>query len=270
MGLAIRDGGTCLIYRLNYGQIRQLRDIKKYLAEQTVELLDLHFGWERPDAYLEAYEDNQIGLDVMGLANLLNIQDITYAEFVKEVYAYLDGKQIEENVHELVDCIAEGYAESVRVADEWCDSRNLPRMHALHTVEPAQSHSFETEDIYGFTTCRGIWPPYGRRVRRLSDTNDNISVSHGGVETTGEVGPKGMRDINEAYYALMKRFGRPHSISMDLIELPTEETIDWFLDSDIQTKYYTVYEEGTQQQMYLQKKAQSLVCNETRCSICEE
>lgn len=282
MGLLIKDGGTCLIGRINLGKNVPNKDLIKAFEDLTIQLIDLHYQWrkdnpKKAEMYLNAANDNQIGLDVMGLANLLSLRDITYQEFADALELYLDtyykdeDPKIDTPALDLVDALVECYTSSTEIAVNYCREKGYSQMRALHTVEPAQSHSFETTDAEGFTTCRGIWAPFGRVVRRVSDTNENITVNHGGVEISSEVGAKLNQRVSELYFRLMETFGKPHAMSYDLWEYATEDTLRHFVfDSPLLTKYYTMTTEATEQQRFLTKTAPAIACTEERCTVCEE
>lgn len=282
MGLVIKDGGTCLIGRINLGKNVPNSELIKAFQDLTIQLIDLHYQWrkdtpKKAKKYLNAADDDQIGLDVMGLANLLSLRDITYQEFADALQVYLDTYDRAEDLEidtpalDLVDVLAECYVASSKAADNYCYEKGYTQMRALHTVEPAQSHSFETTDEEGFTTCRGIWAPFGRVVRRVSDTNENITVNHGGVEISSEVGAELNQRVSELYFRLMETFGKPHAMSYDLWEYATEDTLRHFVfDSPLLTKYYTMVTEATEQQRFLTKTAPAIACTQERCTVCEE
>ncbi|PSO67403.1 MAG: hypothetical protein BRC42_16075, partial [Cyanobacteria bacterium QS_1_48_34] len=178
MGIHLGDRATCLIWRVNLGLVENFEALPKYFRQATRQLALLHVNWrdevgKKANIYPPVEEDRQIALDVMGLANLLAINGISFQEFKDAGEAFLNGTPRETKAGELVYWLAKAYSESTQEADSVMVEHNLPMLERIHTVEPAQSHSYETKDLLGKTTCRGIWAPYARKVRRVSDTQKN-------------------------------------------------------------------------------------------------
>jgi hypothetical protein len=286
MGINLRDNGTCLLWRVNLGQCLTEQDIVAAYVDATLNLCEIHTTWRslNPEKALNSAplkEDRQIAIDVMGLANCLRIWGITYQQFNEAAAEVLgDEKAVSYSIKalELVYAIAEAMQKATQVADTFMLERGLPVLERIFCVEPAQSHSYETLDAEGFTTCRAIFPPVGKRVTRVSDNQKNKTYRHGNVETTKEVDAATYQDTCELWQHLMNRTGRAHGISFDLREAPTEEWFeDFVLSSPLQTKYYT--EVQSSDQSYLEKKAGSASMEDAAacslqfpgsCSLCEE
>ena len=286
VGLILGDRATCLIWRVNLGKCTIAQIVPAFL-EATRKLCELHITWrekvgsDRAAIYAPLELDRQIGLDVMGLANLLALEGITYLEFADCLEDALDtqDRSWEERHHDkinsLVLALMEGYRQSTIEADRFMDYRNLPRLERIHTVEPAQSHSYETTDREGNTTCRGIFPPIGRMVSRTSNTQANKIVYHGDVEIASGVGAELHQRVCELWQRLMTEYGRAHSISFDTWEPITPDWMERFIGSPLQTKYYS--EQESFNQHYLKKRAltavtEPVVCdiNDKGCSSCAE
>jgi len=308
-GLFVPDNGTCLIGRINLGQCVELSDIVEGYRQLATELTTLHLTWrdKHPEkavwsAPLE--EDRQIGLDVMGLANLLRIHGVTYKEFIDSLDWYLTYEADNDGLCDWIDedevspsaaivcAIMRGMYAAKFASDIVCFQHKQPELERIFTVEPAQSHSYETVDADGFTTCRGIWPPLAKRVVRDSESQKGKIYKHGNVETINDLTEDEYERLNELFYQLMKLTGRAHSISYDLRREPTQEWFERFVtEKALPTKYYTEID-STRQRDYLQKKAQlatteaalpSLqaqleieaqevcsIANPGSCSLCEE
>jgi len=274
MGIHLGDRATCLIWRVNLGLVESFEALPKYFRQATRQLALLHVNWrdevgKKANIYPPVEEDRQIALDVMGLANLLAINGISFQEFKDAGEAFLNGTPKETKAGELVYWLAKAYSESTQEADSVMVEHNLPMLERVHTVEPAQSHSYETKDLLGKTTCRGIWAPYARKVRRVSDTQKNKMVNHGRVETSTEVGAKLHQEVCELWYRIMKVAGRPHAISFDSWEPIDSDWIKQFLDSPLQTKYYSDHEKVDQS--YMRKRAGMCdITNPDQCEVCAE
>ena len=263
VGLFVPDDGTCLIWRVNYGMCESPEDIVQAYKDTAQSLASLHLSWRNDNPGKASYsapleEDRQIGLDVMGLANYLALHNITYEQFINAVDYCLEVTDYCESslAKELVMAIIEGQQEAVKICDALTSEAGLPPLDRIFCVEPAQSHSYETFDLSGRTTCRGIWPPLGRRVNFDSDTRANHTVMHGMVETVTTMSEDTYEAIHERFQLLLNASGRPHTISYDLRREPTIEWLEKFIDSPLKTKYYT--ELGSTDQSYLQKTIQTV------------
>jgi hypothetical protein len=261
-GLFLGDRGTCLIWRVNLGKCTIAQIVPAYL-EATRKLCELHVTWrekvgsDRAAIYAPLGEDRQIGLDVMGMANLLALEGITYLEFADALEEFL-GRRIsledvaaemlsdwlsgQPKVFQLIWSLTDAYYQSDVLAREFMRSRGLPVLDRIHTVEPAQNHSYETTDREGNTTCRGIFAPIGRMVNRTSNTQASKVVYHGDVEIASEVGAQLHQRICELWQRLMTAYGCPHAISFDTWEPITPDWMERFIKSPLQTKYYSEHE----------------------------
>jgi hypothetical protein len=259
VGLGVPDNGTCLIWRENLGAARTNQDIINGYVDTAEKLTKLHISWrdDNPDkaGYSAPLElDSQIGLDVMGLANLLRIRGISYSEFIKGLKEFNSGVPcLYDEVFELISTLFLGMHNAIAVSDQIIRDAGLKPLDRIFCVEPAQAHSYETVDIDGFTTCRGIWPPVGKKVKRRSDTVGMKVYNHGQVETLADLTEDEYETLNEEFQKLLDSTGRAHAISYDLRREPTKEWFTRFVHSPLKTKYYT--EIQSTDQSYLQKKA---------------
>lgn len=280
-GIAIKDRGTCLIWRENLGLCTNRKDLIDGKVQATLDLCHLHVNWrdkvDQKSPVLELEKDNQIGVDVLGLANMLRIWGVTYKEFNQALVNFINNKvDSATKAAELVDALAEAYRASTKAADDFMDSLGLPRLDFIHTVEPAQSHSYECKDVDGFTTVRGIWPPFARRTRRRSNTQKNIVVKFGDVEVATDFDPDFNFILSDNYYRFMKLVGRPHGISVDDWGVATPDRLAWWVkELDLPSKYYS--ESNTyKEQSALRKRAVVTdpigcsIANPGTCAVCEE
>ena len=76
----LKSRGTCLLQHVNLGACRP-EDISTAFAVGMSELIELHAktGVEKTGEYLTQENDRQVGLGLLGLANLLALEEITYA-----------------------------------------------------------------------------------------------------------------------------------------------------------------------------------------------
>ena len=273
VGLGVPHDGTCLIWRVNFGMCEGPEDIIEAYKQTAHNLTNLHISWRKNHPEKAKYsapleEDRQIGLDVMGLANYLALHNISYEDFVKAVYHVLYNTVVVDNddAVALVKAIIKGQEEAIKICDQITDNAGLPPLYRIFCVEPAQSHSYETFDLSGKTTCRGIWPPVGRKVTFESATRQNRTVLHGKVETVGSVSLEFWEHIHMAYQLLLNDSGRAHFISYDLRQEPTQSWFENFLlYSPLKNKYYT--EIKSTDQSHLDKVIKEV---NGGCAVCAE
>lgn len=276
MGLEIGHRGTCLIWRVNLGMCRTFNEIVQAFVETIYRLVKLHLEWRdsksNPGIYADLEDDCQVGLDVMGLANYLSIQGITYLEFVEGLELYPKNYEWhrEGKVYKFIDAIVKGYESAIDTADKMMNDRGYPPLERMFTVEPAQSHSYETLDIAGYTTCRGIFAPFGRLTNRTSDSEINRVYNHGKVETASEIGADLQLRLCNAWQILMNNTGRAHAISQDTYAPMTVGSfMDW-VDSPSRTLYYAEHNNYNQRRHLAKSIAVCTIDDEGGCSSCAE
>lgn len=278
VGIYMQDGSTCLIHRLNLGQVYRVSDLPCLMRQTMSEIIQLDLNWryQVPQSlskyYRPKHEDPQVALDVMGLANLLRRLGITYLEFcdcLEEYLVYAEAGKATEAYRspgwELCYYLHQGYMECVEVADrevdqfnknawKWYPDREIqpqPYYERLFTVEPAQRHSYDTTDLDGFTTVRGIWTPNDTRVLRSSDTEEEKVYHHGPVEVSYEQGYEEHDRVASLWQRLMNLTGRAHAISHDTRTEMTEDYLQHWWESPLYTVYYS--EPVSSNQTYLNK-----------------
>lgn len=272
-GILLEDRGTCLINRINLGRLPLDNldfDISFFFRTATRQAIDAHVTWrrqqpERAKQWADLESDNQVAIDVMGLANLLRRMKISYENFISA----LEGEELRNRVnnssaHLLVDAIEKGYLSSVQAADKYCAFLGVPNMVRLHCVEPAQAHSYRTTDLDGFTTCRGIWPPFSQHVNRYSHSTAEpvATYDHGEVE---QITPEQHFRLCAAWQRMMNVFGRPHTISYDTWVNFDQVEFDKWYGSDLETLYYNMATDYSQR-TFARKKYDDLEL----CSACTD
>lgn len=245
VGLELAHKATCLIWRVNLGMC-QIYEIVGAFKQVALDVCELHTTWRDRCPELAAYyapieSDRQVGLDVMGLANLLAIEGVTYLEFADALEKFIVHKQVVGSsmaALKIVYALVVGYQAATEVCDEYMRAKGLPLLDRIFTVEPAQSHAYETFDRVGKTTCRGIFPPTGRIVKRTSDSQRNQRYFHGDVETDVMVGAKLHGRVCDLWQQMMDRTGRSHAISQDTWSETTVESLEEFLRGSSKALYY--------------------------------
>lgn len=270
VGILLGHKATCLIWRVNLG-ICAIDEIVKTFTQAALDICELHTTWREKKPELASYyaplkDDRQVGLDVMGLANLLAIEGVTYLEFADALEDLLTDKTVDftNKAHQIVEAINNGYRAAKWTCDNYMFVKRLPMLDRIFTVEPAQSHAYETLDRLGKTTCRGIFPPTGRIVKRTSDSQVNKRYFHGNVETDVIVGPELHERVCDMWQRMLDQTGRGHAISQDSWELIDAGKLKEFTERASKTLYYSEFA-NYNQRGFLAKTVQDVTLE--TCSI---
>jgi len=229
--------GTCLLQHINFGAC-SFDDIPKAYIEGMQELCSLHArtGVGETGEYLDPTVDRQVGLGVLGLANLLRRYGITYEQFGRAIEHYLGNTPKATAAYTLVEKINEGIKEASKVARQY----NMVRAFA---IAPTASCSYRSKDLDGFTCTPEIAPPIGRTVDRDSGTFGVETFNYGDVEIASEVGWDNYKRVADGIMQLYKRSGLLHGYSFnwwsDMTEM-NDDFIEEWLKSPQTSLYYSL------------------------------
>jgi hypothetical protein len=150
------------------------------------ELIELHpkTGVEKTGEYLTQEEDRQVGLGMLGLANLLALEGVTY-EQLADAFDFVNGETHDMVATPAAIKIVKALQEGIGKAADIARSANMDRAFA---IAPTASCSYRYTDRAGYTTAPEIAPPIGRTVDRDSSTFGVQSYDYGDVETAESVG----------------------------------------------------------------------------------
>jgi hypothetical protein len=229
--------GTCLLQHVNLGACT-LEDIPKAFVEGMSELCKLHptTGVGESGEYLTPDIDKQVGLGMLGLANLLRIYGVSYADFGQAL------KDINEEVvnftpaHNLAKSIQNGVEAAANVAV----SHDMVRAFA---IAPTASCSYRSKDTEGFTCCPEIAPPIARSVDRDSGTFGVQTYEYGNVEIASEVGWEAYKLVCDQLMIMLEKTGLLHGYSFnswsDQVTYDNEFVEEW-LKSPQTSLYYSL------------------------------
>lgn len=243
MEILFRSNATCLLAHVNLGQC-MIGDIVQAFKNTTRFAAKLHSitGIDKRDYFLKPKFDRQIGVGVIGLANLLSYYRIKYKDFVEALDAFLSYKaEFKEYPHTLrllVEKLYEGYQEAAKIAEEY----NLER---AFTIAPTATCSFNHTDKRGYTTSPEISPPIchveTKRTRRESGTMGVTEYQYPiNVESAEEVGWDTYWRLTNVWQRLMNSTGKAHCMSINIwTDCPCDEAWfkDWLTSARITTYY---------------------------------
>jgi hypothetical protein len=236
----LRSRGTCLLQHVNLGACRT-EDLVGAFTGGMNELISLHTktGVESTGEYLTQEEDRQVGLGMLGLANLLALEGVTYAQFGEALTAHLypEGDYLTTpEARKIVTALQKGITAAASIAR----TANMDRAFA---IAPTASCSYRYRDRAGYTTAPEIAPPIGRTVDRDSSTFGVESYFYGEVETAEQVGWDNYVRVVDGIIEMLNRTGLAHGYSFNSwsdVVLYDDVFIEKWLQSPQTSLYYSL------------------------------
>ena len=236
----LRSRGTCLLEHINLGACRP-KDLPAAFVAGMEELIELHAktGVENTGEYLTQEEDRQVGLGMLGLANLLALEGVTYKEFAEalrqELYP-MDDCMTTPEARNIVKALHSGIQSAAAVA-------RMANMDRAFAIAPTASCSYRYTDRAGYTTAPELAPPIGRTVDRDSSTFGVETFSYGEVETADQVGWDDYKRTVDGIMEMLNRTGLAHGYSFnswsDVVQYD-EDFIQSWLQSPQTSLYYSL------------------------------
>ena len=229
--------GTCLLQHVNLGAC-EFNDIPSAFVQGMSQLCSLHgrTGVGSTGEYLAPETDRQVGLGMLGLANLLRRYGVTYEQFGRALDSYNSGNTIRTAAYELVAQLDAGIKEAATVAR----TNNMVRAFA---IAPTASCSYRSKDLDGYTCTPEIAPPISRTVDRDSGTFGVETYNYGEVEIASEVGWENYRRVADGIMRLINNTGLAHGYSYNSwsdVVTYDEEFIEQWLESPQTSLYYSL------------------------------
>ena len=236
--------GTCLLQHINFGAC-EFDDIPRAFTEGMSELCQLHgrTGVSDSGEYLPSETDRQVGLGILGLANLLRRYGVTYAQFGEALRCLNSGEVVRTPAYELAVQMKLGINLAARVAR----SHKMARAFA---IAPTASCSYRSKDLDGFTSTPEIAPPISRTVDRDSGTFGVQTYEYGDVEIASEVGWDNYKRVADGIMTLLNNTGLLHGYSFnswsDVVTYDNAFIEEW-LESPQTSLYYSLQVMGDTQ-----------------------
>jgi hypothetical protein len=229
--------GTCLLQHINLGAC-EFDDIPRAFVEGMSELCSLHSRTAVGDSgeYLPPEVDRQVGLGMLGLANLLRRYGVTYEQFGRALDQYNNNESIRSASYELVLQIASGINQAATIAREY----NMVRAFA---IAPTASCSYRSVDLDGYTCTPEIAPPISQTVDRDSGTFGVQTYNYGDVEIASNVGWDNYKRVADGIMTMLDATGLLHGYSFnswsDSVTYDNEFVEEW-LRSPQTSLYYSL------------------------------
>ena len=236
--------GTCLLQHVNLGACK-FDEIPGAFVQGMSELCTLHAQTGVGDSgeYLPPETDRQVGLGMLGLANLLRRYGVTYEQFGIALDQYNAGEVVRTPAYELVSKFAIGIESAAAMAR----SHNMVRAFA---IAPTASCSYRSKDLDGYTCTPEIAPPVGRTVDRDSGTFGVETYEYGDVEIASEVGWANYKRVADGIMTMLDRTGLLHGYSFNSwsdVVTYDEAFIEEWLESPQTSLYYSLQVMGDTQ-----------------------
>ena len=229
--------GTCLLQHINLGGC-EYGDIEAAFTRGMSELCELHSrtGVGDTGEYLPSQTDRQVGLGMLGLANFLRRNGVTYAEFGDA----LERVNNDKVNHSPADILASALKRGVNIAANVARANKMVRAFA---IAPTASCSYRYQDLDGYTTCPEIAPPISNEVDRDSGTFGVEHYDYGNVEIASQVGWDAYRKVADNIMILLDSTGLLHGYSMnswsDVVDYDQSFIEEW-LASPQTSLYYSL------------------------------
>ena len=236
--------GTCLLQHVNLGAC-EFDDIPRAFADGMSELCSLHgkTGVGESGEYLPSETDRQVGLGLLGLANLLRRYGITYEQFGVALDQYNNNETVRTPAFELVTQLTLGVGEAALIARK----NDMVRAFA---IAPTASCSYRSKDLDGYTSTPEIAPPISRTVDRDSGTFGVQTYEYGDVEIAAEVGWDNYKRVADGIMTLLNSTGLLHGYSFNSwsdVVTYDEAFIEEWLKSPQTSLYYSLQVMGDTQ-----------------------
>jgi len=237
----VKSRGTCLLEHVNVSACK-IDEIPAAFTAGMAELCELHSktGVGETGEYLDPLEDRQVGLGMLGLANLIAMENVTYAELADALEYIIcednEGPYPTRKAVKIVKALHAGIQQAAEVAR----AANMDRAFA---IAPTASTAYRYKDRAGYTTAPEIAPPIGRIVDRDSSTFGVTQYDHGFVETAEEVGWTDYFRVANGIMTMLQETGMCHGYSFNSwsdIVVYDEEFIQTWLNSPQTSLYYSL------------------------------
>ena len=226
--------GTCLLQHVNLAAC-SAGELKQGFVEGMQQLCELHSrtGVGATGEYLPDTIDRQVGLGVLGLANFLRRNRVTYEQWGRALSVVNDGGSIVTSTEHLAKIFKDAIDGAAKIAKE----NNMVRAFA---IAPTASCSYRSQDTEGFTATPEIAPPISRKVDRDSGTFGVQSYDYGEVEIASEVGWDAYKRVADETMKMFNNTGLLHGYSFnswsDVVTYDRQFVEEWLLSP--QTSLY--------------------------------
>lgn len=225
----LKSRASCLLSHVNLGACK-IETLSGAFVQGMSELCDLHgkTGVGETGEYLPPETDRQVGLGILGLANLLRRYGVTYYDFGNALWDIInEDQEVQWTVaHNLAAALQNGIQQAAFIARE-------NKMERAFAIAPTASCSYRSRDLDGYTCTPEIAPPVARTVDRDSGTFGVETYNYGDVEIASEVGWDDYCIVANGIVTMYQRTGLWHSYSFnswsDMVTYDREFIEEWLV-----------------------------------------
>jgi hypothetical protein len=187
--------------------------------------------------YLAPETDRQVGLGILGLANFLCQNGVTYKEFGDALTKFHSHQPEHTPAYLLVSELSK----AIEIAAQIARSANMDRAFA---IAPTASCSYNNIDLNGYTTAPELAPPISRHVDRDSGTFGVQSYDYPpNIEIASDVGWKDYKAVADGIVRLFQSTLLFHGYSFnswsDVVTYDRAFLTEWF-NSPQTSLYYSL------------------------------
>lgn len=233
--------GTCLLQHVNLGQCTA-DTLKQAFVEGMTSLVEMHplTGVDADGVYLSPAEDRQVGLGVLGLANFLAQEGVTYAQLAEVYRTQMTLSAIPEHLIKPRQVVYKIYR-AITAAASIARKAGFDRAFA---IAPTASCAYRSTDKRGYACTQEIAPPISRSIDRDSGTFGVQAYEYPpDVEIASEVGWVDYKAVVDLFVELFEGTGLFHGYSFnswsDVVTYDRLFLQDW-LDSPQTSLYYAL------------------------------
>ena len=230
--------GTCLLQHINLGAC-SISELVSAFTEGMSSLVALHAktGVGDTGEYLAPETDRQVGLGILGLANFLCQNGVTYKEFGDALTKFHSHQPEHTPAYLLVSELSK----AIEIAAQIARSANMDRAFA---IAPTASCSYNNIDLNGYTTAPELAPPISRHVDRDSGTFGVQSYDYPpNIEIASDVGWKDYKAVADGIVRLFQSTLLFHGYSFnswsDVVTYDRAFLTEWF-NSPQTSLYYSL------------------------------
>jgi len=229
--------GTCLLQHVNLGAC-SIDTIPRAFSEGMSSLCELHSrtGVGATGEYLPPETDKQVGLGLLGLANLLRRYNVTYEQFGSALDEINNGGFTLGPAGEIASALQHG----IKVAQNIAEDHEMVRAFA---IAPTASVSYKSKDLDGYTCTPEIAPPISKTIDRDSGTFGVQSYDYGDVEIASEVGWDAYKRVADGIMIMLNNTGLLHGYSFNSwsdVVTYDEKFVEEWLRSPQTSLYYSL------------------------------
>jgi len=252
--ILINKRETCNLFHVNLGMIddpEQLEDVLPFAVSFGIEI-HKRDGQALLDIYKSASEDKQIGVGLVGLANMLRNFGVTYHQFTEALASLTTDEYLSQYANFVDFNFSVNFPKPQRMADMLAQylvkgylrgSREARIMgyKRVWCIAPTASSSYRYKDFAGNALAPQITPPLAQTVERVSERGETLVVDYGRrIETAEKVGYDTYFKLVESFQKLFDSTGLGHSISFDIHKEWDLNDFRKWMDSQITATYYRV------------------------------